>query len=164
MHFLFTAIPAEAVEAAGAHEFELDPIRSSLYNLFDIPFINTGKTFLELQYPWSVRGIRSTSPGTIVIDRIRRSIRKRGLQAFIHGAIDIFARQMIAFAGGLILIIPIIMMTFLTKHHARLIIVCCFVLVFAVLIGIFTRATNQEVLAATAVYTAVLAVFITAST
>ena len=93
----------------------------------------------------------------------RRIVIRGGYEAYIRGAIDIFARQMIAFAGGLVLIIPIIMMTFLTKHHARLIIVCCFVAVFAVLIGIFTRATNQEVLAATAVYTAVLAVFITAS-
>ena len=148
------------MEAAGAHPFELDPIRSSLYNLFDLPFITTGKTFLEGPTHMPDLRIRSTNPVILVLDHIRRSIRKRGLEAFIHGAIDIFARQVIAFAGGLILIIPMIMMTSLTRRDARLIIVCCFVVGFAALIGIFTRATNQEVLAATAVYTAVLAVFV----
>ena len=159
MYWLLTAIPAEAVEAAGAHPFESDPIRSSLYSLFDLPFITSGKTFFEGPHMPDVR-IRSTNPVIIILDHVRRSIQKRGLEAFVHGAIDIFARQVIAFAGGLILIVPMIAMTFLTAHHARLIIVCCFVVLFAALIGIFTRATNQEVLAATAVYTAVLAVFV----
>ena len=148
------------METAGAHPFELDPIRTSLYNLFDLPSINTGKTFLEGPTHMPDVRIRSANPVILILDHIRRSIRKRGLEAFIHGAIDIFARQVIAFAGGLILIIPMILMTFLTRHHTRLIVVCCFVVVFASLIGIFTRATNQEVLAATAVYTAVLAVFV----
>ena len=147
------------MEAAGAHPFESDPIRSSLYSLFDLPFITSGKTFFEGPHMPDVR-IRSTNPVIIILDHVRRSIQKRGLEAFVHGAIDIFARQVIAFAGGLILIVPMIAMTFLTAHHARLIIVCCFVVLFAALIGIFTRATNQEVLAATAVYTAVLAVFV----
>ena len=75
-----------------------------------------------------------------------------------------FARAVMAIAGGLILLVPVILMTFLSAHHARLIIACCFVVMFAALIGNFTRATNQEVLAATAVYTAVLVVFVAAST
>ena len=157
---VINSLPAEAVEAAGAHPFESDPIRRSLYNLFDLPFITTGKTFLEGPSLPPGLSIWSTNPLIVVLHYIRRSIRKRGLEAFIHGAIDIFARQVIAFTGGLILIIPMIMMTFLTRPHARLIVVCCFVVGFAGLMGIFTRATNQEVLAATAVYTAVLAVFV----
>ena len=80
-----------------------------------------------------------------------------------YGAIDMFARAVMAIAGGLILLVPVILMTFLTAHHARLIIACCFVVMFAALIGIFTKATNQEVLAATAVYTAVLVVFVAAA-
>ncbi len=143
-----------------AHSLELDPIRRSLCNLFDLPSITTGKTLLE--EPALSPGLPSwlTAPLVVVLRYVRRSIRKRGLEAFVHGAIDILARQLIAFAGGLILIIPMIMMTFLTRPDARLIIVCCFVVGFAALIGILTRATNQEVLAATAVYTAVLAVFV----
>ena len=156
MYWLLRAILAEAVEASAAHPFELDPIRRSLCNLFDLPFITTGKTVLE---ELSLGPVHLFQPLIVVLEYIRRSIRKHGLEAFTYGAIDIFARVVIAIAGGLILLIPMIMMTFLTSHHARLIIVCCFVVLFAALIGIFTRATNQEVLAATAVYTAVLAVF-----
>lgn len=148
------------MEAAGAHPFEQDPIRRSLGSLFDLPFITTGKTVFEDLSLGPIQLSRFTEPLVVVLRYIRRSIRKRGLEAFTYGAIDIFARVVIAMAGGLILIIPLIMMTFLTSHHARLIIVCCFVVIFAALIGIFTRATNQEVLAATAVYTAVLAVFV----
>lgn len=147
------------MEASAAHPFELDPIRRSLHNLFDLPFITTGKTVFEEFSLGPVQLSRFTEPLMVVLRYLRRSIRKRGLEAFTYGAIDIFARVVIAIAGGLILLIPMIMMTFLTSHHARLIIVCCFVVMFAALIGIFTRATNQEVLAATAVYTAVLAVF-----
>ena len=153
---LLRAISAEAVEASGAHPFELDPIRRRLCNLF---VVTAGKTRFEEQYFEPVRPAWFSEPLVVLLDSIRRSIRNRGLEAFTYGAIDIFARVVIAIAGGLILLIPMIMMTFLTSHHARLIIVCCFVIMFAALIGIFTRATNQEVLAATAVYTAVLAVF-----
>lgn len=106
------------------------------------------------------------------LDPIRRTLctffeatfylRGRGLESFAYGAIAMLARAMMAIAGGLILLVPVILMTLLTAHHARLIIACCFVINFAALIGIFTKATNQEVLAATAVYTAVLVVFVAA--
>lgn len=155
------------MEAAGPHPLESDPIRGFLYDLFAIPFITTGNSRHEdsslLPGPHT-RSYNSMNSLLYFLHIIRRMIIRGGYEAYLRGAIDIFARQVIALAGGLILIIPIIMMTFLTKHHARLIIVCCFVVLFAFLIGIFTTATNQEVLAATAVYTAVLAVFITAST
>ena len=158
MYGLLRAIPAEAVEAAEAHPFELDPIRRSLCNLFDLPFITTGKTVFEDLSLGPIQLFSFTQPLIAVLRYVRRSIRKRGLEAFTYEAIDIFARVVIAMAG-LILIVPMIMMTFLASSNARLIIVCCFVVMFAALIGIFTRATNQEVLAAAAVYTAVLAVF-----
>ena len=74
--------------------------------------------------------------------------------------IDVGARQLVAGAGGLSLIIPLIMMTLLTSVAARLSIVCCCVVGFSGLIGIVTRASNQEVLGATAAYTAVLVVFV----
>ena len=159
MYGLLRAIPAEAVEAAEAHPFELDPIRRSLCSLFDLPFITTGKTVFEDLSLGPIQLSSFTQPLIAVLRYVRRSIRKQGLEAFTYEAIDIFARVVIAMAGGLILIVPMIMMTFLASSHARLIIVCCFVVMFTALISIFTRATNQEVLAATAVYTAVLAVF-----
>ena len=154
MYWLLTAIPAEAVDAAGAHPFESDLIRRGLYKLFDLPFTTTGKNRL------ADSRVQSRNPLKVILQYIGRCIRKRRLEAFIHGAIDIFARQVVAFAGGLILIVPVILMSFKVDLNNRLIIMSCFVAGFAVLIGIFTRATNQEVLAATAVYTAVLVLFV----
>lgn len=151
------------MEATGAHPFESDPIRRSLYNFFDNPFVTTGRSSFEDPPLPPGRIRRLVDPMIIVLQYLKRSIRKRGLEAFIHGAIDIFARQVIAFAGGIILVIPVILMNFITGRNNALIIMSCFVVGFAVLIGIFTRATNQEVLAATAVYTAVLALFVSDS-
>ena len=138
------------MDAAGNRPFESDPIRRSLHKLFDLPFITIDKSGVFI------------TPLKVVLNYVGRGIRRLGIESSIRGAIDIFARVLIAFAGGFILLVPVIMMTFLTAHHARLIIACCFVVMFAALIGIFTRATNQEVLAATAVYTAVLVVFVAA--
>ena len=154
------SISAEAVEAVGAHPFELDPIRRRLCKLFDLPPVTTGQTlFGESPFPHD-REPMSRNPLISLLHYIRRVIYKRGLEEPVYGAIDVVARQMIAFIGGLSLIVPIVIMTFLGSLKARLIVMCCFVGGFAALIGIFTRATNREVLAATAVYTAVLAVFV----
>ena len=148
MYWSLTAIPAEAVEAAGNRPSESDPIRRTLYKLFELPFITIDKSRPLI------------NPLIVVLNYIGRCIRKGGIESFIHGTIDIFARVVIAFTGGLILIVPVLLMSFFLGVNSRLIITCCFVVGFAVLIGIFTKATNQEVLAATAVYTAVLVVFV----
>ena len=156
--WILIAIPAEAVEAVGAHPFELDPVRRHLCNLFGLPSVNTGKTlFGESPIPHSLE-FQSRNPLVVFLNYIRRIIRERELEASTYGAVDILARSVIAFAGGLILIAPLVIMTFLnTNIKGRLIVFCCFVGAFAALVGFFTRATNQEVLAATAIYTGVLA-------
>ena len=142
------------MDAAGAHPFESDLIRRSLYKLFDLPFLTTGEGHL------GDSRVQSHNPLKVVLHYIGRCIRGIGFESIIYGAIDIFARQVIASAGGIILIVPVILMSFIGGENDRLIIMCCFVLGFAFLIGICTRATNQEVLAATAVYTAVLVLFV----
>ena len=78
--------------------------------------------------------------------------------------IDKLVRQLVALVGGLSLVVPVIMMTFLTSIAARLSIVCCASLGFSIFIGIATKASNQEVLGASAAYTAVLVVFVGTST
>lgn len=78
--------------------------------------------------------------------------------------IDTLVRQLVALTGGLSLIIPLIMMTFLTSVAARLSILCCSVFSFSVFIGYATKASNHEVLGAGAAYTAVLVVFVGTST
>lgn len=73
--------------------------------------------------------------------------------------IDVLARQIVAFLGGICLVIPLIMTTFLASVGARFVIVCCCVLLFSFFIGIATKASNED-LGATAAYTAVLVVFV----
>ena len=50
---------------------------------------------------------------------------------------------------------PMLIMTHYTSQSARLITVCVAVLLFGFLFAVGTRATNQEVLAASAAYAAV---------
>ena len=73
--------------------------------------------------------------------------------------IDVLARQIVAFLGGICLVIPLIMTTFLASVGARFVIVCCCVLLFSFFIGIATKASNED-LGTTAAYTAVLVVFV----
>ena len=60
----------------------------------------------------------------------------------IDTQIDFVARVLVALIGGLSLILPLIMMTFLTSVAARLAIVCCSVLGFSITVGFATKATN----------------------
>lgn len=74
--------------------------------------------------------------------------------------IDVISRFLVAFVGGGALLAPMLIMTYHTSQSARLITVCVAVLVFGFLFAIGTRATNQEVLAASAAYAAVMVVYI----
>ena len=119
-----------------------DPIRAFLYN--------------------KVVGVcwRLLVPLTV---RIRYEDSQQSFAEALEGSIDKMARIIIAYMGGTILVLPLIMMTLFTSVAARLSIACSCVAVFSVLIGFFTKASNQEVLGATAAYTAVLVVFVGAS-
>jgi uncharacterized RDD family membrane protein YckC len=81
------------------------------------------------------------------------------LPPFVEG----LARIIIAITGGLFLLVPMILMTFITSPHYRLIIVSVAVLWFSISLGIVSHATNQELLGATAAYTAVLVVYVGAA-
>lgn len=70
------------------------------------------------------------------------------------------ARFIIGILGGASLIVPMILMTFLTTRNEHLIITSVFTFAFAFGISFASTATNQEVLGATAAYAAVLVVFV----
>ncbi|KAF2669611.1 hypothetical protein BT63DRAFT_425287 [Microthyrium microscopicum] len=74
--------------------------------------------------------------------------------------VDGFARIIVAITGGVFLLVPMIIMTWVTNAHIRLIIVSVAVLWFAISIAVTSKATNQELMGATAAYTAVLVVYI----
>ncbi|MCJ1251295.1 hypothetical protein MMC30_008527, partial [Trapelia coarctata] len=72
--------------------------------------------------------------------------------------IDGLARTISAIFGGTSLLVPMILMTHFTSPNARLIIVAVAVIIFGLLTSLFTKATNQEILGASAAYTAVMVV------
>lgn len=76
--------------------------------------------------------------------------------------VDKFGRIIVAFLGGAALLVPMILMSipFKNKPKARVVTVSIAVMVFGVVLAISTKASYQEVIAATAAYTAVLAVYI----
>ena len=69
-------------------------------------------------------------------------------------------RVLTSITGGLFLLAPIIIMTFVKPTKYRLIIVSISVLLFAIAIALMSKAAPQELLAATAAYSAVLVVYI----
>ena len=80
--------------------------------------------------------------------------------------VDTAARLMISLIGALFLLVPMVLMSLLpepSQAKLSLVVTVVFVLFFAAAISLSTRASNQEVLAATAGYAAVLVVFVGSS-
>lgn len=73
---------------------------------------------------------------------------------------DTMARFVVAMLGGASLIVPVVLMTFLTTRNQHLIITSVFTVAFALGVSFVSTASNQEVLAGTAAYAAVLVVFV----
>lgn len=69
---------------------------------------------------------------------------------------DGLARIVVAITGGVFLPVPMIGMTRATDVHMRLAVVSVAVLWFADSVALGSRATNQELVAATAAYSAVM--------
>lgn len=65
-----------------------------------------------------------------------------------------------AVIGSLILLVPMIVLSFVTSRTWSLITTALFVLFFAFALALFSNASNQEILAVAATYSAVLVVFV----
>lgn len=78
----------------------------------------------------------------------------------ISASVDMVARLLVAVTGGAFLLGPMYALTFMRAQRDRLVTVGLFVVVFAVVVELASKATNQEVVAATAAYSAVLVVFV----
>lgn len=74
--------------------------------------------------------------------------------------VDRFARLLVSLTGGAFLLVPMYALTFIQEQRYQLVTVGLFVIFFAVVVALATKATNQELLGATATYAAVLVVFI----
>lgn len=80
-------------------------------------------------------------------------------RGFLYNLRDLMGRLAMAVGGGSALLLPMIVMTFLTSQTARLLIVCSSVLGFSTLMAC-TAASKENIVAATAAYAAVMVVYI----
>jgi glucose dehydrogenase len=74
--------------------------------------------------------------------------------------VDDIARILVSVAAGLFLLVPMITLSFITPQRVRLGVTVAFVLVFAIVLGLVSKATNDALMAAAAAYAAVLVVFV----
>lgn len=73
---------------------------------------------------------------------------------------DKLARSMVAFTGGLSLVVPIVIRRIGETLVKSLVTVSVSVVLFVAVISIVLRPNNTEIVAATATYAAVLVVFV----
>lgn len=85
---------------------------------------------------------------------------KRPMALHISSKVDTLARLLIAVVGCAFLIVPMVALAYATSLLLRQLLVVMFVLFFAVVLALGSKATNQELLVATAAYSAVLVVFV----
>lgn len=90
--------------------------------------------------------------------KIIEAHRKHG--RYISPVIDSIARIMFALLGGFFLLAPMVALSYCREKLYLIIITVLFTLFVAVLLGLISKASNQELLAATAAYAAVLTVFV----
>ncbi|MCJ1394151.1 hypothetical protein MMC18_007029 [Xylographa bjoerkii] len=73
---------------------------------------------------------------------------------------DNVARIIMAVFAGALLLVPVIALSYITPTGYRLLATCLFVLAFAVIASVAITGTSNELVGATAAYTAVLVVFL----
>jgi len=78
----------------------------------------------------------------------------------INARVDKAVRYLVSYGGGLLLLAPMYILSFVHTQSYQLIAVTLFVLSFATIVGMITTGSNSEVLAATATYAAILVVFL----
>ena len=78
----------------------------------------------------------------------------------ISPAVDNIARIVFALIGGVFLLAPMVALAYSQRMLYLIIITVLFTLFVSVALGLVSRASNQELLAATAAYAAVLVVFV----
>ena len=76
---------------------------------------------------------------------------------------DFFTRFLVALLASAFLIVPLILLSLQASNKEHLITVSVFIVVFAFLVSLLSKASNSETMAAAAAYAAVLVVFVSNS-
>ncbi len=74
--------------------------------------------------------------------------------------VDHLARLIMAMLGGILFLVLMTVLAFLNSLKWTLITICLFVVFFSVVLSLVSRVSNDQVLAATAAYSAVMVVFV----
>jgi VIT1/CCC1 family predicted Fe2+/Mn2+ transporter len=78
----------------------------------------------------------------------------------ISSRTDFFAQLFISVVAALFLLVPMVVLSYIQSKAFLLMTTCLFVLAFVVGLSAASKASNQEIVAATAAYGAVLVVFV----
>jgi VIT1/CCC1 family predicted Fe2+/Mn2+ transporter len=74
--------------------------------------------------------------------------------------VDNFTRLVVAIIGGLLVLVPTATLSYTTALHWILIATFLFTLTFSVAVAVMSKASNDQVIMATAAYGAILVVFV----
>lgn len=111
--------------------------------------------------PTTPKILITRTPGATGVDNDpSRRIRGRPFSLGISPAVDRLARFSVALVAGVFLLVPMIVLSYVGRKKYVLATTCLFVVFFAGTMSLATRASNQELLTATATYAAVLVVFV----
>jgi hypothetical protein len=125
-----------------------DKLRVAIQHLIPNQYRRAWENFREDEEP----SLRSLSPS--------QQRRQRPSQLFIYPTTDIVARLIISILGGAFLMVPMISLAYSGSLLLRQLLAVVFLFLFAVCVAIGSNASNQELLMASAGYSAVLVVFI----
>jgi VIT1/CCC1 family predicted Fe2+/Mn2+ transporter len=73
---------------------------------------------------------------------------------------ETITRLLVALLGGFFLVVPLVILSSQSSNSSNLVTVSICIVIFAFLISFLTKASNQEIMAASAAYAAVLSVFV----
>jgi hypothetical protein len=115
------------------------------------------------------RWLKNTLPRKLTYSKEERMNRKLEFARHepplrISGFVDRLAQFILAFIGGASLIVPMLIMSFHASKTKSLVTVSFAVLLFSFVLSMALKLQNDDVLAATAAYAAVLVVFVGTST
>lgn len=74
--------------------------------------------------------------------------------------VDTITRMIVAVVGGLLLLVPMTVLSYITEFKWVLVVTFLFVIFFSLALAAVSSASNDQIMAATAAYGAVIVVFI----
>ncbi|KAN0112383.1 hypothetical protein V8E51_005334 [Hyaloscypha variabilis] len=121
--------------------------------------------WLRIHIPFGL-GLKKTPAGADVLDGLgAREIKRiidssRQHATYISPVVDNIARLLVAVIGGLLVLVPMAALSYITSLHWILIAAFLFTFIFSVAVAVTSRASNDQVIAATAAYGAILVIFV----